>query len=268
MLPADLDARALAALQVAQTAAELAKTQFLQLTRRGVEKKGLQDYVTAADKEIEELIQTALCARFPQDGFLGEESGGRAAEHIWVVDPIDGTSNFLRGIPLFGVSIAFVADGQTQVGVIAEPMRGLIYSAQRGRGAYANGQRLQVGAPIGFEEAIVGVGFNLRQDRQRFFKFLEALFARGGEFRRLGAASIALTQVAQGGLDAFWQGHLASWDVLAGLLLVEEAGGVSCDFLKNDGLTQGGPVLACVPTLAAALGELTGIKDFGAAARS
>lgn len=253
----DLDARLKEAKKITLEAARLARHHFEHLHRLEVEAKGLQDFVSAADREVEALLFGRLAEAFPGEGFLGEEGGLRGdPSAIWVCDPIDGTTNFLRGSALFGVSVAFVAEGQTQVGIIEEPAAHRTYAATRGGGAELNGAPLRVRPCPSLERALIGLGFNLRQDRAAFMGAIERLFDAGAEFRRLGSASMGLASVAAGRLDAFWQLHLSSWDVLAGLLLVEEAGGVAFEFLAQDGLLNGNPVLATAPEIATDLASI------------
>lgn len=257
MDPRDLDARLAEARRITAEAAALARHHFQHLHALEVEAKGRQDFVSAADREVEALLEARLARAFPGEGFLGEEGGRRGGtQAIWVCDPIDGTTNFLRGLPLFGVSLAFVADGRTQLGIIEAPATGETYSARRGGGAFIGDARARVRPCAGMERALVGLGFNLRQDRAAFMSRLERLFDAGAEFRRLGSATMGLASVVAGRLDAFWQLHLSSWDVLAGLILVEEAGGVAFDFLSGDALERGGPVLAAAPEIASELAEI------------
>ena len=253
----DLDARLAEARQITGAAAALARRHFEHLHRLETETKGLQDYVSAADREVEALLRERVARAFPGEGFLGEEGGLEGGtEALWVADPIDGTTNFLRGLPLFGVSLAFVQGGVTQLGIIEEPAAHATYAARRGGGATRNDAPVRVRACAGLERAVVGLGFNLRQDRDTFMACLTRLFDAGAEFRRLGSATMGLAYVAAGRLDAFWQLHLSAWDVLAGLLLVEEAGGVASDFLAADGLLRGNPVLAAGPQIASELADI------------
>lgn len=223
-----------------------------------VDRKGHQDWVTEADHAVEALVRQRLADAFPSDAFLGEEGGGEAADNIWVVDPIDGTTNFMRGLPEFAVSIAYVADGATQLGVIHAPALGVTYAAERGGGATKNGEAIHVRADATFDTAIVTVGFDAKDGPDAFLGRLNAIISEGAAFRRFGAATIGLASVAAGHVDAFWQKGLSAWDVLAGLLIVEEAGGCSCDFLAG-GLIGRQPTLAAAPGIADRMSQLVGV---------
>jgi myo-inositol-1(or 4)-monophosphatase len=256
----DLDRRLGAARRIATEAGALAKTYFAKRSDLAVEAKGAQDYVSVADREVERFIRGAFAAEFPGDGFLGEESGGTDAEALWVVDPIDGTTNFVRGIPHFAVSIGFVLRGRTELGVIHDVMAGELYSCRRGAGAEMNGQRIRVRATRSMGEAVIGFGHSGSADPHGFVQVIEQMLSAGAEFRRFGSAALMLCYTAIGRLDAFWQTHLSPWDALAGMLLVEEAGGFSNDFLANDGIRRGSAVLAGVPALKDELSRQTGIS--------
>jgi myo-inositol-1(or 4)-monophosphatase len=214
--------------------------------------------VTAADREVETLIRTRVAERFAGDTVLGEEGGGDVSDNVWVVDPIDGTTNFMRGLPEFGVSIAFVSGGRTELGVIYAPALDALYAARRGGGATKNEQAIHVRSDATFDTAVVTVGFDIKEGTAGFLERLSAILEGGAAFRRFGSASIGLASVAAGHVDAFWQMGLSAWDVLAGLLLVEEAGGAVCDFAR-DGLLGRKPTLAAAPGIADRLSAITGV---------
>ncbi len=243
------DDRFLAACAVARAAGQLARRHLADRGSLNVEQKGLQDPVSVADRACEALIVRELSAAFPGDGFLGEEGGGQAAERLWVIDPIDGTANYVRAIPSFCVAIAYVEAGKTQLGVIYAPMDDELFAAARGRGASCNGETIRVTDCGAITEAIVGMGFGQRMPRPHFVRALDRLLAAGGEFRRIGSTALGLAYVAAGRLDGFWALRTNSWDCLAGLLLVEEAGGWANNFLANDGLLERREALGCTPAL-------------------
>lgn len=253
---AQLEARTREARRITKKASLLALDFFESPQRHQAELKGHQDWVTAADRAVEAMIQEELLKSFAGEAFLGEEGGQTGdADGVWVCDPIDGTQNFMRGLPTFGITLAFVADAQTQLGITEEPCFSRCYWAQRGGGAFVNEQPLRVRPEATLERAVLGLGYNSKRDRAQFLRSLGAIFDLGAEFRRIGSAAICLAYVASGRLDAFWQMHLQSWDVISGLLLVQEAGGLACDFLAQDGLTRGNPVLAGAPGVIEALSE-------------
>ncbi|MCK6551412.1 inositol monophosphatase [Myxococcota bacterium] len=254
--PAELDARFEAACTIAREAGALARRYFEDLASLTVESKGIQDLVSSADRDVETAIERALAERFPDDAHIGEEHGGVGGRAVWVIDPIDGTTNFLRGVPLYAVSIGFVANGVIELGVIYDPSRDDLYAAQRGKGATLNGAPIHVRGTDALSRAVVSLGFSHASPLSSFVTRMERLVEHRAEFRRLGSAAMGLALVASGRYDAFWQLRLHSWDVMAGLLLVTEAGGCVNDFLANDGLHQGNVVLASTPALYAPLAGL------------
>lgn len=251
-----LEARRLAAEAAAREAGRIARGHFARLDELQVEEKGSQDFVSAADREVEACLKHELDRAFPGEGFLGEETGGEPVEPLWVVDPIDGTTNFLRGIPMFAISIAFVADGRCQVGVLYEPATDRMFAATADGPATLNGRRLALRRCDSLDRAIVAFGYSERSGREPFLDRFPRVLRAHAEFRRFGAATIGLASVAAGQTDAFFQLHLSPWDVLAGLLVVERAGGVTKDFLAEDGLRRGNVTFASAPGIAAPLAAL------------
>jgi myo-inositol-1(or 4)-monophosphatase len=228
-----------------------------------VELKGPADFVSHADRHVEESIRDAIARAFPGDTFLGEEtSAGFAgdADRLWIVDPIDGTHNFLRGIPYWNVSIAYVEHGVRMLGAICDPVAGSVYHAMRGRGAWrsdARGEtRLSVSSTRELPGAIVCVGHHDRRPEPRYLKLRAALMDVRASFRNFGCAALQIAHVAEGRYDAYVELDLASWDAMAGLLIVEEAGGHVGPFPGPDGLLARAPVIACAAGIAQPLGEL------------
>lgn len=255
-----LDPRLEAAVASVREAGEAARHAFRSRTDEDrYELKGPQDYVSRTDREVERLIRDRIAARFPDDCFFGEEDGGVFGDHLWVADPIDGTSNFVRGIPAFCVSLAYLRQGVVQIGVIYDPMQDELFVAERGRGASLNGRPLRVSRETELARATVEAGWSTRLPMERYLHLLGRLAASGAGIRRGGSGALALAYVAAGRLDAYCELHINAWDVLAALLMIEEAGGWTNDFLAGDGLRSGNPVLACTPGLKDALVGLTGI---------
>jgi myo-inositol-1(or 4)-monophosphatase len=256
-----LDMRFAAACAIAREAGVLARKRFLERPRsQRPDFKGPQDFLTATDAEVEELIRTRLSALFPEDSFFGEEGGGSFERDVWVVDPIDGTANFARGIPHFAISIAFVRDGSIEIGVIYDVMHAELYTAQRGRGAILNGEPIRVSGLADMNQATVEAGWSPRLPPEPYIAAVDKLKTGGANVRRAGSGTLGLAYVADGRIDAYCELHINSWDALAGLLIIEEAGGWTNNFLAKDGLRKGNPVLACTPELAAALMAATGIS--------
>ncbi|NOY55129.1 MAG: inositol monophosphatase [Actinobacteria bacterium] len=195
-----------------------------------VDYKGKVNPVTAADRESEERIRTLVSRERPGDAFLGEEEGGdlENTERMWIVDPLDGTVNFVHGVPHVAVSVALYEGGRPLVGVVLDVFRQEVFHAMAGGGAWLNDRRLTVSPTKTLDKAIVATGFpyDRRERADEYARTLGAVLARIQGLRRMGTASLDLTWLAAGRYDAFWELDLAPWDVAAGLLLVREAGGV------------------------------------------
>ena len=224
-----------------------------------VERKGVQDYVTAVDRGVEQLIVDRLHAQFPADAFLGEEGGQRAGAAgdgaLWVIDPIDGTVNYTRGLPLWCISLALVYAGEIAFGLIFNPVSDELYCAVRGQGASCNGRPIQVSNVQSPEAARIGMGFSYRRPPALHAQGIARLLEAHCEYARLGSGALGMAFVADGRFDGYWEPHINSWDVLAGICLVREAGGWVSDFLADDGLLRGNPILACTPGLKTFLQE-------------
>jgi len=210
-----------------------------------IENKGHQDFVTIADKQTEETIRTALAKAFPEDGFMGEETGGAVnTDGVWVVDPIDGTTNFLRGFRHWGVSIAFVVGDHIEIGVIYDATRDKVFTATRGGGAFSDGTPIHASTLTDPDKAIAILGHSRRTDFDIYLGVLKDLYARGIDYRRMGAAAIGLIRVADGTADLYYESHLNSWDMLAGALIAHEAGAAVLMPSIADILRDGGPIVA------------------------
>jgi myo-inositol-1(or 4)-monophosphatase len=257
----NLDTRFLAGCAVARAAGRLARRHYENRHALEIESKGTQDHVSIADREVEELIRAELGAAFPEDGFLGEEGGGDGAgDGLWIIDPIDGTSNFVRGIAAWCVSMGYLRGGEFVLGMIYDPIADELFAAQRGAGAFCNGVRMQVSGAAAIDRAMVGLGFSYRRPAPPFAETVERLLSAHCEFRRFGSGALGMASVAAGRTDGYWESHINSWDVAAGILLVREAGGWTNDFLDNGGLLAGNPILACTPALKDDLVRLTGLR--------
>lgn len=260
MPASDLDARLTVACAVAREAGAVALEAFNQGPgARSVSFKGPQDYLTESDAKVERLIRERLAAEFPRDAFFGEESGGTLGSDVWIVDPIDGTANFARGLPHFGVGLAFVRDGKTEIGIIGEPAADAIYAARRGAGAIRNGVPIKVSGLTEVARASVEAGWSTRLPPEPYVELVLKLIKAGMQVRRVGSGVLGLAYVADGRMDAYCELHMNAWDALAGLLLIEEAGGWSNDFIANDGLRRGNAVLGCTPALKNAVAEAMGL---------
>jgi myo-inositol-1(or 4)-monophosphatase len=256
----DLEARFRAGCAAVLAGGRLARRHFDNRDRLQVEVKGPQDHASAADREVEQLIVNLLAAAFPADAFFGEEGGGRSGDSLWVIDPIDGTTNFIHGLASYCVSLAYLRGGEPQLGMIYDPAADELFAAWRGRGATCNGAPLRVSGCTNLANALVGVGFSYRRPVRPFVEAVERLLEAHCEVRRSGSGALGMAHVGAGRLDGYWEQHINSWDVLAGLLLVREAGGWTNDFLSGNALFDGNPILACTPALKDALIALTATR--------
>jgi myo-inositol-1(or 4)-monophosphatase len=250
-MSSDLDSRLDLAKTIAREGGAMMLKAFNDRTGEPVHKfKGTHDYLTETDGAVEKLVRDRIAKAFPADSFLGEESveeGAQFGRDIWVVDPIDGTSNFARGVPHFCISIAFVRDGEIEIGVVYEPVRDELYVARRGGGATRNGAPIRVSGLTDIKQCIVEAGWSHRRPNEDYVAFVDQLYRDGAQVRRAGSGTLGLAYVADGRSDAYCELHINSWDALAALLLVREAGGWTNDFLANDGLRQGNAVIGCTP---------------------
>ena len=222
-------------LEVAVQAARAAGTVIRSSFEGPVEirRKGVVDLVTQVDTACEELIRKVLLGAFPHDGFFGEEGGVTAeASRMWIVDPLDGTTNFAHGYPVVCVSIALEVNGVVELGVVYDPLRDELFTASRGAGAYRNGQRIFVSDRATLEEALLVTGFpyNYRKDPELIRALFRAFSLKARGMRRDGAAALDLAYLACGRFDAFYELGLQPWDMAAGALIVTEAGGMLTDF--------------------------------------
>lgn len=204
------------------------------------------DLVSVADKTVEAHIKSALKQHFPQDGFLGEESGADhiEKEFIWIIDPIDGTNPFLYGLHAWCISIAVMHQGKVVVGAIFDPVHSELFHAMQGQGAFVNSQPIHTALCASVQDGLTGLGMSHRVKPDFFVPVLEKLLLDGGIFVRCGSGALTLAQVAAGRLIGYFEPHINAWDVAAGILLIQEAGGLTNDFFANDGLLKGNYILA------------------------
>jgi myo-inositol-1(or 4)-monophosphatase len=233
----------------ARKAARGLKRDFGEVEKLQVSLKGPANFVTAADHRAEEVLRAELARARPGYGFLGEEGGrqeGADKTHCWIVDPLDGTTNFLHGIPQFAISIALEREGVIVAGVIYNPANEELFVAERGKGAFLNDQRLRVAARRRLAESVIACGLPHlgRGDLALFRKEFAAVQEKVAGIRRFGAAALDLAWVAAGRLDAFWERNLSSWDMAAGLLMVREAGGFVSDLDGREDIFAKGEILA------------------------
>lgn len=223
-----------------------------------VSEKGRNDFVSEVDRAAEQAVIAAIRKAYPSHGFLAEESGAQAGDdYTWVIDPLDGTTNFLHGFPQFAVSVACRHRGRAEVAVVLDPMRGELFTAERGAGTQLDGRRLRVSQRTGLEGALIGTGFPYRENKlwlKPYLAMLEHVMNATAGVRRPGAAALDLAYVAAGRLDGFWEVGLSPWDTAAGNLLITEAGGRVGDFTGGE-YRDGGNLLVGTPRVFAALVE-------------
>ena len=241
------------ALRAARSAGELIFRSIERLDVISADEKDAKDYVTEIDRAAEQCIIQALRKAYPTHGILGEESGltpgsGEGADYLWIIDPLDGTTNFIRGVPHFAVSIACKYRGRLEHAVIIDPVRQEEFTASRGRGAALNGRRMRVSARKSLEGALLGTGFPFRDGQldnlDNYLGMFRDLTGQTAGIRRAGAASLDLAYVAAGRFDAFWEFGLSEWDMAAGALLIQEAGGLVSDFTGGHEFLEKGHIVA------------------------
>lgn len=244
--------------QVIVRAGELVMEGFGQA--RAMQMKGPQDYLTEFDGRCEALLRQAISDAFPDDGFFGEEGGGAGnASRLWIVDPIDGTANFARNIPHFCIAIAYAENGRAEFGAIYNPVLEELHFARRGHGAILNGKPIRVSRVASAEAATIELGWSSRIEKSDYLATMNGLLDLGLNVRRAGSGALGLAYVADGRNEAYAERHMNSWDCVAGLLMVEEAGGRVCSFEGDEKILRGGPVLAAAPGLADAISRVVGI---------
>ena len=233
----------------ARKAARKLARDFGEVENLQVSRKGPGDFVSAADLRAEKIIFEELSKARPGYGFLMEETGvveGPDKTHTWIIDPLDGTTNFLHGMPHFAISIALQRDGQIVDGVIYNPVTDDLFVAEKGQGAYLNDRRLRVAARTRLEDSVFGTGifFSDAKWLEIFSKELNTIVPKVAGIRRFGAASLDLAWVAAGRFDGYWEHGLQPWDVAAGILMVREAGGFLSDINGGDRLLERNGIIA------------------------
>ena len=235
------------ATEAAYAAGEMMRRSLKNLDSVPVAKKARHDYVCEVDRACEAAIVKEIMRFHPDHAFLGEEGGMRGeSETVWVIDPLDGTSNYLHGMPHFAVSIAQQVNGRTEHGVIYDPMRDELFTASRGKGAFLNSQRIRVSQRKTLDDAILATAFPFRQrqDMATYTKIFSSVYRKVEDIRRAGSAALDLAWTAAGRVDGYFELGLKPWDLAAGALLVREAGGVVSDFAGEDAIEASGTVIA------------------------
>ena len=258
----DLGLRYRFAQGVVREAGQVALDRYRRREDLTIERKGRQDFVSQADKECEEFVAGALLQAFPDDAVLGEEGGAQneGGAATWIIDPIDGTSNFIAGIPIWCVSLGLVIGGKSVLGIIYNPVTDELYTAREGAGAFLNGRRIRVSNARKLDEARMGLGFSYRRPVQDHVRAVAACLEASCEYTRFGSGALGMAFAADGRLDGYYEAHINAWDIAAGLVLVTEAGGWCSDFFGGpDALAKGNAILAATPALVAPLRSLLAI---------
>ena len=234
--------------EAAQIGGRILMEAFGQLQSSQIDLKGMGDYVTELDNRSEQAIIQRIKQAYPEHIIHAEESGIDASDssYRWIIDPLDGTANYVQSIPIYGVSIALQKDAETILGVVYHPDRDELFWAKRDEGAYLNGKRIHVSTQNDIAYSMLASGFPWRSKRylDAYLACFKDLFNAAAGIRRMGAAAIDLAYTACGRFDGFWEMKLGAWDIAAGILLIEEAGGIVTDFQGGKGYLESGNVVA------------------------
>lgn len=227
---------------------------FGEVSQLQVSVKGPANFVSAADQRAEEIVYRELARARQGYGFLMEEGGeieGADKTHRWIVDPLDGTTNFLHSIPLFAISIALEREGDLVAGLIYNPVSDELYTAEKGKGAFLNDKRLRVAARRTLQDSVLttGIPFRGRGGYERFERETGPLMREVAGLRRTGAASVDLAWTAAGRFDGYWEHDLQPWDIAAGIVILQEAGGIATDLAGGEAMLEKGSIVAANPTI-------------------
>lgn len=247
------------AAQLAESAGQLALRYFRSLADLEVTSKGHQDAVSDADFAVERFIREAIQVAYPDDGILGEEDGRNdgASGFTWVIDPIDGTMNFINAVPFWAVVIACVRNTETIVGVIHDPLHQETFAAEKGKGARLNGRQIRVAPAATLSNGTVAIGISNRSSPAIAGRVVDGLMQRGGLFYRNASGALGLAYVAAGRFLGYCEPHMNAWDCIAGMLIVSEAGGLVFEIDTNEMLDNGEQVIVAAPGVFDELVELS-----------
>jgi myo-inositol-1(or 4)-monophosphatase len=253
------------AVKAARAAGAIINRAALDVEAVRISQKQVNDFVTEVDLASENTIIETLLTAYPHHGILAEESGkthgNPDADHVWIIDPLDGTTNFIHGFPVYCVSIALAVNGKVEQAVVYDPNRDELFTATRGAGAYVNNRRLRVAGRLRMSEALLGTGFPYREDQnvEEYLEIFAKMTRQCAGLRRPGAASLDLAYVAAGRLDGFFESGLKPWDMAAGILLITESGGLVGNYAGEEGYMQSGEIMAANPRI---FGQLvTALRD-------
>jgi len=248
------------AVTAARKAGDLAMRYVRRLDELDVRSKARNDFVSQVDEAAEQLVIETIREYYPDHAILGEESGRQGSgDTVWIIDPLDGTTNFLHGFPMFAVSIGVQVRGRTEAGVVYDPNRQELFTARRGGGAQLDGRRIRVNNKKVLSGALIGTGFPYRENERwldQYMAQLRAVMNVAGDVRRPGAAALDLSYLAAGRLDGFWEFGLQPWDMAAGALILREAGGLISSMTPDGDYLETGNVIAGPPRVHAELVQL------------
>ena len=238
------------AIKAARKAGDIVQMNFDRINESDIQTKGYNEFVTFVDEEAETAIKDVIQSRYPDHGIIAEESQQKksaGADYVWIIDPLDGTTNYIHSFPVYAVSIALKVKGLLEVAVIYDPSRQELFTAIRGAGSQLDGRRIRVSKQTTLEGALLGTGFPYRQKNDWLNVYLEIFSEfsqKAAGIRRPGAAALDLAYVACGRLDGFWEFGLRPWDVAAGILLIQESGGLFSNLIPNQDRIESGNIIA------------------------
>lgn len=244
------------AIRAARAAGDFIVREMDRVSDISIEIKGKNDFVTEVDRQAESTIINTIRQSYPDHAFLGEESGKAGeSDFLWIIDPLDGTTNFLHGIPHFAVSIALQYRGRLDQAVIYDPLKQELFTASQGKGAQLNSRKIRVSVQKTLDGALLGTGFPFGDNKkvEAFLNSFKLLYPQIAGIRRAGVASLDLAYVACGRLDGFWEYGLKPWDIAAGTLLVQEAGGINSEITGSVNYMENGNIVSANPKLLKAM---------------
>ncbi len=247
------------AVRAARNAGSLIQRSSENVSQLTLSKKSKNDFVTEVDRMVEQEIIQVIKYAYPDHGIIAEESGEQKGnDYTWIIDPLDGTTNFLHGYPQYAVSIALKRKGKTEVGVVYDPLRDELFTAEKGGGAMLNNRRIRVSKQTDLSTALLGTGFPFKypQHLEAYMSMFKSLTPTTAGIRRAGSAALDLAYLSAGRLDGFWEIGLKEWDFAAGILLVQEAGGVVTDFSFNDRYVKSGNIITGNPRMHQAIYQM------------
>ena len=254
------------AIEAARKAGDIAQINFARINQSDIKTKAYNEFVTFVDEEAEKAIVDIIHGRYPDHTILGEEQGlkGNESDYLWIIDPIDGTTNYIHSFPVYCVSIALKIKGRLEVAVIYDPSRQELFTAIRGMGALLDGRKIRVSKQRTLQGALLGTGFPYRDQLDWLEVYLDIFidFTRiVGAIRRPGSAALDLAYVASGRYDGFWEFGLKPWDVAAGVLLIQEAGGLVKGMIPGEDAVESGSLLCGNPHLFDPMSEIVSKYD-------